>query len=54
MPVRMLTGSKARASDEPPPPGTAGQALGPMMAMVLIFAGSSGSRRPSFLSSVML
>ncbi len=39
MPVTMETGSKACASDEPPPPGTAGQALGPMTAMVLIFAG---------------
>ena len=34
IPVTMLTGSKACASDDPPPPVTAGHASGPMMAMV--------------------
>ena len=38
MPVTMLTGSNAWASDEPPPPVTAGHASGPMMAMVFTFA----------------
>ena len=39
MPVTVETEAKGVASDEPPPPTTAGHASGPMMAMVLILAG---------------
>jgi hypothetical protein len=51
--VRMSRGAKAEVSDDPPPPGTAGHASGPITAMVFTVAGSRGRKWFSFFSSVM-
>jgi hypothetical protein len=53
-PGQVLTGSKACASDEPPPPVTAGHAFGPIIGDGLDLARIQRQQPPSFFSSVML